>query len=351
MLSDKAPWLMRLYRQGLGFESFAIGFGLLLACAATWPVYYGFFRGGAAFDYEALSAGVIGLTIGLSIAMWGIRRRRKPQRAVWLDLRERVITVTDGAQRSTASFEQLGALVVKRRKYRVRSKRGTRIVVSYGVLAPGAFQETRLFDDRSEATSQAWAERVRRLVAAPDVGALAFDEVALRAAEKAFDAPRATVLWNAAAFAVDGRLDADAFESARAEYETARGSLLGRFLASTGFGAVLLAVLVTTVVWLVPLSVDRTHGGDLEVVVAGAVCAGFAALWLRLAGQWPLAVLMALSAGGALVAKPFVSPLVSDFMGEVHTYGLTSETHLYFLLPGLALLVFGAGIAVAPKKG
>ncbi len=351
MLSHEAPWLLRLYRQGLGLENFAIGFGVLLACAAFWPVYYGFFRGIGTFDYEALSAGAIGLTIGLSIAMWGVRRRRKPERAVWLDLRHRVVTVTDGAQRSSVPFEHLGPLVVKRRKYRVRSKHGSRVVVSYGVFAPGAFQETRLFDDRTEATSQAWADRVQRLVAAPDIGALTFDEAELRAAESAFNAPRATVLWNAAAFAVDGRLDAQAFDNARVAYEEARGSLLGRFLGSTGFGVVLLAVLVVAVVWLVPLAVDRTHGRDLELVVAGAVCASFAALWLRAAGWWPLAMLMAFSTGGALVAKPFVAPLVSDFMGEVHTFGLTSETHLYFLLPGLALLVLGVGIVVAPKKG
>ncbi len=195
VLSHETPWLQRLYRRGLGMENFGVGFGVLLSLAALWPVYYGFYGRISRLDFEALSAGAIGLTIGASIAMWGVRARRHPAHAVWVDLLSRRVTVTssDGGLR-TAPLDKLGDIIVKKRRYRMRSRNGSRVVVSYGVLAPTALEDTRLFDDSDEAVSKAWAARLVRLAAVTGVQGLAFDEQEARAAESAFGAPGATAL-------------------------------------------------------------------------------------------------------------------------------------------------------------
>lgn len=84
---------------------------------------------------------------------------------------------------------------------------------------------------------------------------------------------------------------------------------------------------------------------DLEDVALCAVllAAGSAAFyWSR---ARPFGALASLAAGIALVLKPIVRPLRSQYTdGSWHEYEFTSETHLYFVLSGLALT--GCSIAM-----
>jgi hypothetical protein len=53
-------------------------------------------------------------------------------------------------------------------------------------------------------------------------------------------------------------------------------------------------------------------------------------------------VLLGAAASAGLVLKPAVLPIVSRFGGEAHVLSFTAETHLYFVVPGVALF----GVAV-----
>lgn len=58
-----------------------------------------------------------------------------------------------------------------------------------------------------------------------------------------------------------------------------------------------------------------------------------------------------IAAGLALVLKPIVRPLRSRHSdGSWHDYGFTSETHLYFVLSGVALIACGIGMFVLWNK-
>lgn len=344
----KSPWLYLMDRGGLGFENFCIGFGLLLSGGAGWPVYYAFRRGGGRVDISALSAGIIGITVGVSILMWGVRSRRKPRSGVWLDLRGRQIIVAEGARRRAVAFEALGEVVVEYRRFMVRSQQISRWVVMYSVQAPSAFGETKLFDHEEQAESEVWAERLRALTSVEhDIESLQYDEAELRAAVKAFGAPRETVLWRAAAFAKDGHVDAEAFERARVDFAQVRGSVLGRAVASSLVGAVLLTVALGVGGKILLGAFEMGRGPYGEMVISGTVCVFFAVLWLRAIGLWPLAVGASAIAGAALALKPVLRPVMA---GEGRPFGLTSETHLYFLVPGLLLLATGLWMAFHAVK-
>jgi hypothetical protein len=94
---------------------------------------------------------------------------------------------------------------------------------------------------------------------------------------------------------------------------------------------------------------DPVHEGlykfDLGEVVLSVVLLGATALcwfWAR----WRLqAAVGAILAGIAVFIKPFIWPLICTW-GEPYPYGLTSETHLYFLLSGLGLLALGVILLV-----
>ena len=85
----KTPWIHRLYRAGTGTETFAAWFGGLLTLAAAWPLYYAAARSYGRTDWEAIGAGIIGVSTGLSLFLWGIRGRRAPKYSVLVDLRAR----------------------------------------------------------------------------------------------------------------------------------------------------------------------------------------------------------------------------------------------------------------------
>jgi hypothetical protein len=53
-------------------------------------------------------------------------------------------------------------------------------------------------------------------------------------------------------------------------------------------------------------------------------------------------------AGLLLTAKPFIAPVLSTYGGDVHRFGVTSETHFYFLVPGVIVLVIAGAALLIP---
>jgi hypothetical protein len=302
----ETPWLFRLRSRGAGVERFGIGFGLLLALGAGWPLYYGLSRLGDP-DFEALAAGGIGIAIGLSVFMWAIRALHRPIRAVWVDQQERTVTLTQGVQHDVTSqpdrvaSDALGPLELYKWERRVRSsKGGTRTYISWCVVARQAFGDRRLCVRDSQKQAQEWADRLARLAA-----------------------------WTGPGWA-----------------EPDRTWPASRRLASPWIGAALLTVLVGGLIWLLPTVLELQNDYHLHVVITAGTWTLLAGLWLRAGGQPLMGAGVSLAGGGALLAKPLVAPIVFRFGDEAHVMGLTSETHLYYLVPGAALVVVGILIAL-----
>ena len=86
----------------------------------------------------------------------------------------------------------------------------------------------------------------------------------------------------------------------------------------------------------------QIHGWYGQVAIRAAVLAGAGAIAFGFAEITLAGALLAALVGAMLVAKPFVAPVVSDY-GDVHTtFGITSETHLHYLIPGALLLGLSA---------
>jgi hypothetical protein len=143
------------------------------------------------------------------------------------------------------------------------------------------------------------------------------------------------------------------------QFRTLGGWLAARFDAivdsSTGerrVGATIGLGLVT-LLWagLAATQLVRTDGDALGAAVVLAV--GFAALslgWRRVVGPGRAALLAAL-AGSAFVAKPWYAPVFIVMMGEVHYYSPTSETHFYYVLPGVGLCLLAGGFVLTIELG
>ncbi|MBN1769749.1 MAG: hypothetical protein JXB32_00700 [Deltaproteobacteria bacterium] len=83
-----------------------------------------------------------------------------------------------------------------------------------------------------------------------------------------------------------------------------------------------------------------------EGMIPWLLAYGVTMIVLASSGRRPAAAGFAAAVGGLLVAKPFIRPVVHEY-GPL---GPTSETHLYYLGPGIALLVLGAIVLVAMPK-
>ena len=74
--------------------------------------------------------------------------------------------------------------------------------------------------------------------------------------------------------------------------------------------------------------------------------------WRAVRGPALAAAFAALS-GIAFVAKPWFAPVTHELMGEQLRFSPTSETHLYYVIPGLGLCVLAAVMAsmIELRKG
>ncbi|MBW1808618.1 MAG: hypothetical protein JRJ87_10525 [Deltaproteobacteria bacterium] len=114
--------------------------------------------------------------------------------------------------------------------------------------------------------------------------------------------------------------------------------MLGAAIAMPGF-------LIANTFYFEQYQRDEIYQGlykfDLgEVIVVTVLWAGTALFWFW--SRWRIwGSLVAMVGGIAIFLKPILWPLISTWGEEDHTYGLTSETHLYFLLSGLGLFALG----------
>jgi hypothetical protein len=91
----------------------------------------------------------------------------------------------------------------------------------------------------------------------------------------------------------------------------------------------------------------RLQRGSAAPALHLAVLTGIVAITLLATRRKILSAALAFAAGLLLATKPILRPLFY----EDHAFSLTSETHLYFLLPGGALLVFGGLVLMSlPRK-
>jgi hypothetical protein len=98
-----------------------------------------------------------------------------------------------------------------------------------------------------------------------------------------------------------------------------------------------------------PLMLASTLGQLPEGAIGGAVAIAVLALAWRGIGRpgWGIAVAIAAAAG--LIAKPWYAPVVRAYDGQLHRLSPTSETHLYYVLPGIGLAVLALGLISALK--
>ena len=91
------------------------------------------------------------------------------------------------------------------------------------------------------------------------------------------------------------------------------------------------------------LDTDAGLPGGLVIVLA-LVWAALALAWRAVHGPTAAAAVAGL-AGAAVLAKPWFAPILSVWEdGIARPFSPTSETHLYFVLPGLALIALAVGL-------
>ncbi|MFV8755803.1 hypothetical protein ACNOYE_35070 [Nannocystaceae bacterium ST9] len=85
-----------------------------------------------------------------------------------------------------------------------------------------------------------------------------------------------------------------------------------------------------------------TADPQAEAAIVFGVFAAMLALGWRMIARPVVAIASALLGGLALASKPWWAPVEVEFMGQLHALSPSAETHLYYLVPGLALI----GLAV-----
>lgn len=285
-------------------------FGRLLTIAATWPLGYAFLGKQALgiVDMEALLFGGPGVALGLLIWAWSGYRLRNPLHYLEFDRRAgRARLVRGGELEAQCSVGELGAWSV--RTWRVSSGSGSSRTSStwYAVRCVG-LGERDLFVDLDEAKCRAWIVRAE---AGPN-GALPTPTSLVELVAERFDA------------------------------------LVPR-LAGAPAKLTLLAVSLSLAIVAAPAWI-QTERGEGDAAVLFAVVVALLALAWRALGQRVVALVSAALAGAALLAKPWLAPISSSFMGEVHSLSPTSETHLYYLVPGVALIGVAMILGSAPAR-
>ena len=88
-------------------------------------------------------------------------------------------------------------------------------------------------------------------------------------------------------------------------------------------------------------------------IEAGVLCAIGGLIGAALIGFFGPHRKLALGALGAtgllLVRKPYAAPVISDWMGERHAFSMSSETHFYFLIPGILALALTVILTFATR--
>ena len=114
----------------------------------------------------------------------------------------------------------------------------------------------------------------------------------------------------------------------------------------------LLAVLLTlgAVSQIVSFYTDSEGRGFGDASILSSSLMGVAALLLAITGRKLPAMMVSLLGGLVLMSKPFLYPMWSDFMGERRPFGLNTETHFNFLIPGILLFVLGLLLSLTVRR-
>jgi hypothetical protein len=104
-----------------------------------------------------------------------------------------------------------------------------------------------------------------------------------------------------------------------------------------------LTVVATAAMWPVLSMTGESRVPLSATIVVALAWAGLASGWQALRGPGLGAAIGGL-AGAALLSKPWLAPITSTHGGVEHVLSPTSETHLYFVLPGLGLLAVAGAI-------
>jgi hypothetical protein len=132
-------------------------------------------------------------------------------------------------------------------------------------------------------------------------------------------------------------------DAARALLETTVATRIAERLdnAQSNIGAAALAGVIGGTALFAALSLrvlTASGGGPPEAAVLLALALGLMTLgWRATKGPVAAAVIAAL-AGAAFVGKPWYAPISRWYDGALHAMSPSSETHLYYVIPGVGLI-------------
>ena len=270
--------------------------GRVLSLASLWPLWYAF-AGKSRFDWDAMSFGGPGVLIGLALWWWCGYRLRNPVSCLELDAAQgRARLLRGGVEQSSCALAELGGWHY--RSWTTTSTNdGVRTTTTWYAARCPPLGEHDLFVDTQEEICQAWVARVESALRAP--------------ADFELDEP-----W---ARALDRRVEGLA-----------------------GTPALVILGLLTGLLGAAALPVLRAISGSLaQGAIPLAVVGAVVAIAWRVGVHRYAGSACALVLGAALAAKPWLRPIASRMVPDAQL-SPTSETGLYYVLSGLALIALGA---------
>lgn len=275
--------------------------GRVASLLALWPLWYAFY-GGSEFEWEAMMFGGPGVLLGLLLWGWASYRCRHPRVCLEIDRQAGVARLHRGNDDPLeCGLDELGAWTYTTWTTTRRDEHGQRTTTWHAAHCAG-FGKHKLYVDRSQEACRSWASKI--------------DAAARGLSER--PGPRTI-----------GELLAARFDAAIAS--------INDTLATIG-----LTALTGLCAFASFRQLARTDGDELESAVVLAL--GFAVLtlgWRAVRGP-AVAAGFAAVAGVAFAAKPWYAPIVREYMGELHRLSPSSETHLYYVIPGIGLVVLAA---------
>lgn len=278
--------------------------GRIASLLAAWPLWYAFF-GKSQFDWGAMTFGGPGMLVALVLWGWSGYRLRHPRVCLEIDRSEGVARLQrDEGEPITCALDKLGGWAFTSWKTTSTNK-GTRTTTTWYAARCAGFGEQNLYVDLREAPCRDWASKV---------------DAAARGLPTNTK-PNTIGDWLAARF------------------DAAIASMSGSFATFILLWLTILAAFVTL------RQLVRTDGDALEAPVTLAVFFAVLTIGWRAVRGPEFAAMVAAFSGIAFASKPWLAPVTHEFMGEVHRFSPTSETHLYYVIPGIALCVLAAVMA------
>jgi len=322
-----------------------------LSVAAMWPLSYAFI-GKSSFDWNAMLFGGPGVALGLLFWAWCGYRIRNPSECLVIDRGAGQARLLRSSQvEAVCELDQLGA-------WSYTSWQGTGV---WHAARCGGFATANLFVARTQKACQNWTAAVDRAARPFPADLLRYDDAVVDAiAVRRGLADRDALLWAATRIAA-GRRELDAATLELAARQLNQTTLAERGVEAfdrlvrriAGAPARLGLVVMTGLCALGAYAqLARTDSQALEASVVVAIGVAVTAWLWRAVGHPVAAMVITAVTGVAYVAKPWVAPIVANWSGvasELHPFSPTSETHMYFLLPGVSLCGLAA-VMVATIK-